>query len=58
MQCAIVAMDGVWFVEGAVTAKCAEMGLSGAEWCDVGVNVGMGVWCDVVWCGVELCGVV
>ena len=52
MQCAIVAKDGVWFVEGAVTAKCAEMGLSGAEWCDVGVNVGMGVCCDVVRCGV------
>ncbi len=51
VQCAIVTMDGAWFVLGAVTAKCAEMGLSGAEWCDVGVNV---VWVY----GVMLCGVV
>ena len=52
MQHAVIMTDGAWFVEGAVTAKCAEMELSGSEWCDVGVGVGMGAWCAVVCCGV------
>ncbi len=51
--------DGWRVVSGGCRpAKCAGMGLRGAEWCDVGINVGMGVWGDVVQCGVGPCGVV